>query len=400
MARKSYPVSLFVLLVLIVAALACNASATNSNDTVEVPTEVPVDAGNDLPATEPVVEPTTETQTEAGGDTDICPEPGDGTLMYRSDEFGYCFLYPADYTYNPNWNIYEYGLTAFSGKPLDPNSFEPVLVSFQVTYNGPAVDVANASDYASKWVAINNYPPEAVSFTPGNLGGNEAVIVEQQPGMLPQQVAYTVVDGRKYTVSMVPTIGSFQGLEDEGQATWDLVTGSIVFFPPTGSHAWVTAGDVCPTASPGNFLHVNELDGMCFLVPDGWSRDLSIGGSTFATGEVLGQLEGFGDIVPRVAVAFHGSQGSSIQEVMQPFVDAGTDPATFKDFTAGGYPGVEYAIPSGPYGQRGAMILSDRGTYSIVANPYDPNMFSESIPVIDGMWDTAVSSLQFFTPWR
>ena len=190
MTQNRYLVSLFVLVVLVMASLACNAGAATPTEEVMVATE------------QPTVEPASETPVEPTADTAIaaepaCPTPTDGTLLYRSDEFGYCFLYPATYTLNPDWNIYEYGVTGVYGTPLDPTAMESLAVSVEVFYNGPAADVSTANEYASKWVQVSGILPEDGSFETSSLGGNDAVIVIGQPGMFSQQTAYAVVDGRK-----------------------------------------------------------------------------------------------------------------------------------------------------------------------------------------------------------
>lgn len=417
MFRNRWNVTLIVLLVLIVASLACNAGATDSNDTVEVPTEQPTNgvpaedsAGQPTPdpAENPTDEPVGEASEETGSGAETggtggaynCPTPAEGTELYISEEFGYCFLYPADYSLNPDWNVYEYGMTAFHGQPLDPDSMEPVLVNVQIYYNGPAVDVSSAAEYAARWLEINALPGIDMPTEPASLGGHESVLVQHQPGMFTQQTAFTVVDGRKYSVTMQPNIGDFEPLDAEGQATWDLVTGSIVFFPPTTDRTWVQAADVCPTAAAGTTLHVNYVDGMCFLVPDGWTQDTNFGGSTFSTSEVLGEMEGFGEITPRMSVAFFGGPGATPEEVLAGFIEAGVDPVTFQEFTVDGYPAVEYIEPRGPFEQRGGMIVAERGSYSLMANPYDPDVFAESMADIDVAWDTITGSLAFFTPWR
>lgn len=387
----------FVAVLLVLAALACNIPGFGGTGTP--PPETPGDVVDTtpLPQGEPDDEPAA---TDAPASTIAdCPEPGEGTLLYVSEEQGFCLLYPDNYQVNPEWWVAGSNSVAFIGSPLDTSSMEPVLVILRVSFNGPLVHVNTPQEYAAKWQEI--YTPFDVSEgTDMTIGGQPATLVRNIPSRLAEQTAFIIANGYRYTVTIQPQPGDIPDLTAEVEATWATATGSIVFFEPSVTPDYLTAEEVCPQATPDTQLHVNLGGGYCYLVPADAERD-EMFESGYTLGPVLGSMEGIGEVRARAVFAAAGpAQGQTPRELLAGFIEAGVDETTFEDATIGGAPAVIYVDTRGPIPSRIAQIVARDRVYTFVANPYPADAFPAASEPIEQLWTTTIESVAFFDPWQ
>lgn len=364
----------------------------------EAPTGEPGDA-TDEPGeatTEPTAEPTAEPVESAATAAD-CPEAGEGTTLHLAEAAGFCLLAPAEYEEQPDYLRPDRAISLF-GPPLD-ESVEPVVVSLQVSSNGPAIDVADELEYARRWQQIYLPAGEERPYEAVSAGDAEGILVHTLPGRMAQMTAFFVVNGYKYTVTISPQPGDIPLATEAAEALWATAMDSIVFFPPAEMPI-VRADDVCPEPTEGQQLVISLEEGFCFRYPAEYEPD-----DVFATGvtggPVLEDVPGFGDVRARFVIALHQPAGDqTLDQHMQLFIDAGIDPATIEEAEIAGYPALTYIDARGPLTSLSGFVLTDDYLYSLVANPYDPAVYPEQSAAIDAMWGTALDTLAFFDPWR
>lgn len=378
---------------LLSATLACNTPAANQTETAEpgdLPTQVPVDTAAPEQPTVTPVDPAA-----------ICPQAGDGTLAYINQEAGFCFLYPDDLNPPPGDGPATDSAGLY-GPPFPPDSMEPAAVALTVTYTSPAVYVSNAAEYAGKWadVYLAEYPvkpePEPIS-----INGQQAVMMRNLPGRIDNRTAFVVANGHQYTISLAPEIGMITELDPLAQETWDTVTGSIVFFEPTLVKEVIKAEDVCPQATADTQLMANEANGFCFLAP----ADATIDPLFLTSGFEIGSTDTHPEF-PQVRVRLVvGTMGPAFGETnprdaVPGLLASGVDPGAVQDVTIDGKPAITYIDTDDPWWHRLAVVIANDTVYTVNMNPYDQQKYPAMIPDADRLWDAAIGSLAFFTPFK
>ncbi len=410
--------SVMALLVVAFVLAACNVigldpdAGTGTPGDLMTPAQPPTDpvqptADTGQPATVPV-QPTAEpvetaepvpTEDSSAG-VENCPVAGEGQLQYVSEEWGFCFVYPDIFEAHEDFSWFDE--VNLAGPPLDPTQMEPMLVTLQVEMTGPAVYVTNGAEYSQMWADLGG---EGSGEPAGEMtiGGQQAAIRRNIPGMASGRAAFVVANGIKYRLDLQPQpedVGTIGDLAAQGEMVWQTVTSSIVFFPPVGGEPPVTAEDVCPQPTEGMTQLVSLADGLCFLYPSELERD-DLFTATGITGGPTVEVPNFGPMRARMVPALFGpAEGMTPAELLETWVDAGLDPSSFEETTIGGAPAITYFDNRGPVGQIGAHIVADDRIYTMVANPYDHTLYPEQSAVVDQMWPAALESLAFFDPWR
>jgi hypothetical protein len=88
------------------------------------------------------------------------------------------------------------------------------------------------------------------------------------------------------------------------------------------------------------------------------------------------------------------------REAVPGLLESGVDPSTVEDVTIDGKPAITYIDTDGPWWHRLAVVIANDMVYTVTMNPYDEQQYPAMIADADRLWDTAVGSLVFFTPFR
>lgn len=158
----------------------------------------------------------------AAGRDGECPSPGSDMEAYRSEEHGYCLLYPSSYT-----------VTQFDGGSIrienEPVGFPHPMPPFA------SVDVSDAADRSAEEVAdeiVADFQGPAADFIIDResitLDGEPAVMLDQVPGQELSRQVVAVHDGKLYRLTFITADEAMQ--EYEGmQELYDAVMDSFTF---------------------------------------------------------------------------------------------------------------------------------------------------------------------------
>lgn len=350
---------------------------------------------SDIPTTPP--EPP-GTPTGAPDPAAACPLPTGETALYVNREQGYCLLYPAYFTAQID--------TTRPGKILQltgprqeagPKMQETAGVFVFVSRNGPPEGL-DSRQYAARWLELYA-PGMPLDGQDATIGGQAATIVSDLPGFTAQQGAFVVTPQGRYSIFLTPQPGDIPELAEHASLAWEAVTGSIVFFEPQGESTYRRAEDVCPEASAEANLLIDQTTGYCLLYPADFELDPDIPGRVIG-GPVLGSEQGFENIRTSLAVGtFSMLAGETLMELLQPRMDT-IVPNSLEETTIAGYPAVTFRGPTEPWIHRQAFIDVGGMAYTIVAQPEEPERFAAGLPHLERVWEMAVGSIAFFTPWR
>jgi hypothetical protein len=373
------------------APLAPAATPTTQVATTdEAPT--PASVATSQPGEAATEAPTPGEPTPAA--TANCPAQAEGSAVAVSEENGVCFLYPSSLTLKQD-EIRPDEVVRVVGEPYPVGGMDTIAVSVNVAYNGPA-DGLDSAQYAERWAELN-MPGMEPALEPATIGGQPAVIMNEQPGMFPQRTAFVVANGIKYQITLQPRPEDIAELADAATQAWDTVTQSIVFFPPQNSRPVVRPEDVCPQEM-GNKLAVNLVDGYCLLHPLDFAPNPDFPVSIVG-GPELGPVEGFDSVRASLAVGRQPLGDRAPEYALAPISDQ-VDPGSVMTTTIAGYPAVIYDFTGGPWRQRNAQILVGDAFYTFVAQPWDAELFPEALPDVERLWQSVSESIAFFDPWR
>jgi hypothetical protein len=76
------------------------------------------------------------------------------------------------------------------------------------------------------------------------------------------------------------------------------------------------------------------------------------------------------------------------------------NPDTLVETVIAGNQALIFQGPHEPWTHRQAFISVNGMIYTIVAQPEEPERYTQGIPYLERAWNLAVDSLAFFTPWR
>jgi hypothetical protein len=376
-------------------ALAPTVGAAQDFPTLAAPAAVETSSEQPAPTSAPVNDPLAN-----------CPKEEPGKSLYVSELNGFCFLYPAGFTLEPdelrpNEVIKLVGPT----EPEKPKSMERATTYLFVASNGAAGDLADSAAYVQKWRDLNQAELEYTDLTEqaAVIGGQPAVVLAGLPGMIRQQRGYVISNGYKYSLTVSPQPGFTPDLEESISLVWDTVTASIVFFPPLLPRETVRAEDVCPQAAQDTQLYINELEGYCFLFPQDFEPVPDFNGRLVG-GPNLGNWQGFENIQAALTVGSYpmlaGEVFDNPRDILAPRSDI--DPASVEDRTIGGARAVFYMHQPqvGPWTSRQIIAVKNERVYTILSDPWEPERWPEAVPYLENVWETVTSSIRFFTPWN
>jgi hypothetical protein len=274
---------------------------------------------------------------------------------------------------------------------------DSIAPDFSMEYNGPA-DVADVVAYVEKWQLL--FTPEMhLLQLRTTIAGQPAVVVNGIPGMLSGQGAFIIANDSKYLLTLFPEPGLVTAIDSNIQRGWDTIVNSLTFFPPQAPRTAVRPEDVCPKETVYGHLYVNEADGYCYLYPTDFVNDPQFG-ERFVGGPILTDVEAFGgDIHETLSVSLVGYEPDmtprqTIEHLLQ-FIPA----ESITDMTISGHPAVAFLDTNGAWVSRQAHISVNGLIYSILIQPYDPDLFPEGILYANKAWDMLTTSIRFFDPW-
>ncbi len=377
---------IFPVIALMLTALACNAASGAP----------PTSAGD---RSTPTSRPTLVPPTAMVDPVAICPKATADSRAYVNQDNGVCFLYPNFLKPPAPDSERPRDVAAFVGPPLDPNAPQSPAVYISVSINGPDEGMTS-QDYARKWMQAGANPNNTLDST--TVAGAQVEMVKNMEGLFRQQVAFVIANGYRYTITLGPRPGDFEGLDAQVNQAWKTVTESIVFFPPGVPRTEITPDQACPKPGPDTALHVALREGACFLVPLSFRQEKEVANG-FQGGPQLGELFGrplyaelvFGDAGP--------AEGKTPRQLWEPRLVnkdvSKIDVAGAQDVTMNGFPALVWT-EGAPLASRQAIVVANDHQYTLVNQPYhDPNVPGGTSDV-DLVWNTVSTSLAFFTPFQ
>jgi hypothetical protein len=347
---------------------------------------------------------TSELPAPSGDPLVNCPKEEPGKILLVSEVNGFCFLYPSAFSaqrdeMRPNQVVKLTGPLE-EEKQKSMNRVAPVM---WVASNGPA-DVADSAAYAQKYRDLKGqFEPLDLPGRPVVIAGYPAELVSEQPGMLPQQMAFVVANGTKYTLTLHPELGLNAELDPALREVWETVTGSIVFFAPLVTSPVVLPGEACPTPAAGEALYIHELDGYCFLYPQEFAPEAGFPGRLL--GDLnLGSWQGFENVHPSLGLGSYPLMQGEAAQTPRALMESRSDvaPDSVREQTIGGALGVVFMVrpPAGPWASQQAIVVKDGRVYTLLSDPWEPERWPQAIPLVQTAWDTVLRSLTFFNPWN
>jgi hypothetical protein len=327
-----------------------------------------------------------------------CPTPTEGTSLYVNADQGYCLLYPSDFTMSSD-NTRPGDVLIFTSPIVPPGegSIEMASVYLRFEFNG-SEGLLTSRAYAEKWMQLFG-AVEGYTLQDSTTGGQASVVLTGVPGMYRGEGLFVVANGARYLLIMFPVPGDVPAMDEVVNRGWNTITGTLAFFPPQAPLETTLPSDVCPQETADARLYVNEGEGYCFLYPSDFSESSSFRGM-FVGGLVLVNHPDFGEVYTSINVGSYGYMaGQSPRAVIASWMDQ-IDQATLTDLTIGGYPAVSFTNFRQPWNDRTAFVNVDDFYYTILAQPYEPNLWPDGIPYLERAWSTVVNSLRFFDPWR
>lgn len=379
------------------ALLIAPACSIFTVDIGSSPTRTPEATLPPLPENTPTLVPEVPaTATPIPDPTAGCPTPSGDNSLYLNRDNGYCFLYPAGFSLQPDSQRPQEVINLV-GPSESGGGMERLSVVLSVQANGPAQGL-DSTAYAQRWYSIFNAgDPGGYAGLPGALGGYPAVILRNLPGFFLQRGLFAVVEGNKYQLTLIPQPEDSAELADAANRVWDLVTGTMVFFPPENTRTYIRAEDVCLAAGADTQTYRSDQYGYCFLYPVGFNADPTFEGRVEG-GPVVLTDSSFGDVRTSLTVGTFGNfPGSTPRQVLESRLDL-ID--SLEDATVGGHPATFFRNPQGPWASKQAMILVDGAAYTIVAQPFEPAAYPDGMPYLNALWNTVTGSLRFYTPFR
>ena len=374
---------------LLLAGVACNAPLGD-----ETPTTTPVIDETEAPTDAPTIIPD---PTATPDPVALCPEAGEGESQYISLENGHCMVYPEGFELRDDPQSPRLGVDLI-GPLLDPDAFETIAVFMHIEFTGPAEGLDSGA-YADRWqelflAGMGRLPQEGTV-----LDGHEGVVLRGIPGFTAERGIFIVVNENKYRLTLSPQPEDISELADPANQVWDMVTGSIHFFPPQNDRPVRRAEDVCPLAIDETLGFVVQNEGYCLLYPADFSLDPTFTGSIVG-GPLLDDVEPWGEIYTSLTLGTFGYfDVESPVELLEPRMDT-IEPGSIEEVIIGGNRAVIFRNTAGPWASRQAMILVDGFIYTIVAQPFEPGRYPDGMPFLDRLWETVTGSLTFFDPWK
>jgi hypothetical protein len=217
-----------------------------------------------------------------------------------------------------------------------------------------------------------------------------------------QQVGFVVVNGFKYTITLMPAPGQFEQLRPQAEKAWNTITGSIVFFEPSVVPKVIRPDDVCPKATNLSKLYVDLAGGLCALYPATFNINAEFG-SSIEGGPVLGDFASRPIRASLNVSHAGGAGGMTPRQLFEPRlvnkVVSKIDDAGAKDATVGGFPAIVWT-EGAPVGSRQAIIVAHDQMFTIVNQPYNDPNYPNGAADVDLVWNTVTQSLAFFDIWR
>jgi hypothetical protein len=371
--------------------------AATQTDFPAAPTDIAHEA---LPSNTPepaeTQQPTAEPTPTADPAAD-CPAPVDGSQLYVDMDNGFCLLYPADFSVY-EYREYNHPRVEFLQPPVSTGAPEAILTSLVVEVNGNSGE-QNAARYAERW-AGNFIPGQEPLLEEITVDGRSAAVYsyETEFGPITRAVFVTAHD-TKYRLAGSPAPGTAPALDPLPQELWELVIGSIHFFPPQNRPDYIAPETVCPQESGSLRQYINLRDGYCLLYPVDFTPTEDFPGD-FEGGPVLEDTDAYGEIYASLTAGTGGYMAdTTIAELLANRLDP-ADAASVEVTILGGYPAATFIVSQGPWASRQAVILVNGALYTLVNQPYEPDRYPEGMPYVDSIWNAVTGSLAFFDPWR
>ncbi len=345
--------------------------------------DTPAPAATDMPAATPL----------PADPSAACPKPGEGQALYVSRDNGYCFLYPAALTAQPDFRRPDQAVD-LSGPSITYRQ-DRVVLHLTVYANGPAAGL-DSQAYAHQWLSAYRMDP-ALPIQALTLHGVPAALIDNLPGgMFSQREAFVSANGFKYQLALSPRPEDEPALADAAGQVWNLMLNSLVLFPPARPLPLAQPDQLCPKAGPDTKLWVDEAQGFCLLYPADFALSADIPGEIIGSA-VLSDTHDWGKVYTSLTLGAYDQPPSQIQKPAPP--ETNVDPSTVVTTTIGGANAVTYDFIGAPWRQHTADILFRVSRYTMVG-PWDGQVFPRGAADARRLWDTVTKSIVFFEKWR
>jgi hypothetical protein len=391
---------LLILLILMMALLSACLTTGGTPSEPDILTQDPV------AATPEGQQPETQPTTVEGPGSAVCPVEQPGMKLFVNEASGYCFLYPDTFTANVE-QAYQADVNIIGQPVAGDTSMEPALAFMTVNTiakPGVAADIT-VDQYAAE--AFANLGPDLaaqVTTEQGTIGGEPAILAKGPFGRGSGREAYVIANNTIYVIFNDPVdLTQIPEIQADSDLVWNTVLQSMTFFTPQIVDV-VLPEEVCPVAGEGQTLYVNKVQGFCFLVPAAYTLDTMITG-TFFGGPEIPTLPDY--VFPLYHVSLTASsagpaQGRTPARMADERMNNSPDPSVFtrEDITVAGLPAVVINDTSDPIGQPTVIVVANDTIYNILLKPANYTLYPEAQAPGEELWNSVITTIQFFDAWN
>lgn len=348
--------------------------------------------GRDEPAADVAGQPDvveTATDAETGAEkisAANCAEaaPGAHQLIYSAQ--GICFLYPDNYDV---FQSEDGSLTLYVRSLL--NTEAPLAAVRLEALNGRTIQEI-----------VPDYPSDAelaaMSFLTIDLGGEQAIVLDNLPGQDINRRVIAMHDGRLVDI-MVARIGEEYGpVGEQAEALYQMITETFQFIG-IEPEAPLLAGPECPEPVVGTTLFTNTEDGFCLLLPDGYAVDDSLTTDNGGV-ETAVYMDSLMDTAhPRLFITVEDANGRFLDEITTDKAAEietimGSSPMWTFGLMLDGVPANQFDQVPGQDLSRQVVMVRNGRLYTLTFIPDDPEA-GDAYAEMQTLYDTVLDSFSF-----
>lgn len=315
---------------------------------------------------------------------DHCAQPEPGTHQMIAAAQGVCFLYP------DNYDVFEAedgSLTLYVDSLL--NTEAPLATISIEPLNG-------RTDLVAEYLPDVNLA--VVTLPTIELGGVIATVLDDLPGQDTNRRILAQHDDRVINI-MIARIGADYGaVGEQAEELSKTITDSLQFIG-IEPEAPLLAGPECPEAAAGTTLFINEEDGYCLLLPDGYAVDDSLT-SNEGGGETAVYVDSLMNSAnARLFITVAAADALTLEEVTAnkeaEISEMMGEPAMWSfGYMLDGVPANQFDQVPGQDFSRQVLLVHNGRVYTLTFIPDDPTL-GDAFAEMQTLYDIVMDSFSF-----
>ncbi|MCL4267032.1 MAG: hypothetical protein KJ069_27885 [Anaerolineae bacterium] len=241
------------------------------------------------------ITPDSEATTDEVSVADCATAPGGAHQLVDAAQ-GICFLYPDNYD-------------VFQGEDGSLTLYVRSLLNTEAPLATVRLEALNGRTIQE---IIPDYPSDAelatMSLLTINLGGEQAMVLDNLPGQDINRRVIAIHDGRLVDI-MVARIGPDYGpVGEQAEALYQMMTTTFQFID-IEPEAPLVAGPECPEVEEGMTLFINDVDGYCLLIPADYTVEMGDGETAVYVDSLMNTSH------PRLFITVEDANGRSLNDI-------------------------------------------------------------------------------------